>query len=144
MTISFSYAYLKGFERLMVSSPCVHIDVQRPSRAMSPRMTAASSVSCQSVYGGVAHTVHEYGLRDVVSIVTGDYMVDVQHRSTSVQGLTSEYATERAVVLLPDLGDNGVHSPAIELVVRQYLQRHVVLLLIPLDSLSSKGQCRYF
>lgn len=44
MTISFSYAYLNGFERLMVSSPCVHIDVQRPRRAMSPRMTAGLSV----------------------------------------------------------------------------------------------------
>lgn len=39
ITISFSYAYLKGFERLMVSSPCVHIKVQRPRRAMSPLIT---------------------------------------------------------------------------------------------------------
>ena len=121
----------------MVSSPCVHIDVQRPSRAMSPRMTVASSVSCQSVYGGVAHTVHEYSLRDIVSIVTGDYMVNVQHRSTSIQGLTSEYATERAVVLLPDLGDNGVHSPAVELVVAEDLQRQVVLHLVALHGLDA-------
>lgn len=40
MTISFSYAYLKGFERLMVSSLWVQMSVQRPSRAISPRMTA--------------------------------------------------------------------------------------------------------
>jgi len=39
MTISFSYAYLNGFDRLMVSSPSVQIIVHRPNRAMSPRMT---------------------------------------------------------------------------------------------------------
>ena len=39
MTISFSYAYLKGLDRRIVSSPCVQIAVHRPSRAMSPRMT---------------------------------------------------------------------------------------------------------
>lgn len=42
MTISFSYAYLKGFERLMVSSPCVHINVHLPRRAISPRMTMSN------------------------------------------------------------------------------------------------------
>lgn len=44
MTISFSYAYLNGFDRRMVSSPWVQIAVQRPSRAMSPRMTAYTQV----------------------------------------------------------------------------------------------------
>lgn len=39
MTISFSYAYLKGLERLIVSSPCVVTAVQRPRRATSPRRT---------------------------------------------------------------------------------------------------------
>lgn len=44
MTISFSYAYLKGFDRLIVSSPCVQIEVQRPRRAISPRMTMSEEV----------------------------------------------------------------------------------------------------
>lgn len=39
MTISFSYAYLKGLERLIVSSPWVVTAVQRPRRATSPRRT---------------------------------------------------------------------------------------------------------
>jgi hypothetical protein len=38
ITITFSYAYLNRFECLMVSSPCVHIIVQRLNRAISPRM----------------------------------------------------------------------------------------------------------
>jgi hypothetical protein len=50
MTISFSYAYLKGFDRRMVSSPWVQIAVHRPSRAMSPRMTAYAQVL--SIYSG--------------------------------------------------------------------------------------------
>jgi hypothetical protein len=43
MTISFSYVYLKGLLRLIVSSPFVTISVHRPSRATSPRMTVDKS-----------------------------------------------------------------------------------------------------
>jgi hypothetical protein len=40
MTISFSYVYLKGLERLMgEESEEVVVSVQRPRRAMSPRRT---------------------------------------------------------------------------------------------------------
>lgn len=39
MTISFSYAYLKGFDRFIVSTPSVQIAVHRPNLAMSPLIT---------------------------------------------------------------------------------------------------------
>lgn len=39
MTISFSYAYLKGLLRLMVSSDSVTNAVHLDNRAISPRMT---------------------------------------------------------------------------------------------------------
>jgi hypothetical protein len=39
MTISFSYVYLNGLLRRIVSSPRVTMSVHRPSRATSPRMT---------------------------------------------------------------------------------------------------------
>lgn len=39
MTISFSYVYLNGLERRMVSSPSVDICVHLPRRAMSPLIT---------------------------------------------------------------------------------------------------------
>lgn len=39
MTISFSYAYLNGFDRRIVSSPRVQMAVHLPKRAMSPRRT---------------------------------------------------------------------------------------------------------
>ena len=45
ITISFSYAYLNGFERFMVSSPCVEIRVHRPSLAMSPLITEGGTPS---------------------------------------------------------------------------------------------------
>lgn len=40
MTISFSYVYLNGLLRRIVSSPRVTMSVHRPRRATSPRMTA--------------------------------------------------------------------------------------------------------
>ena len=57
MTISFSYAYLKGLDRRIVSSPCVQIAVHRPSRAMSPRMTARRCEVLTSVFAGIGTDV---------------------------------------------------------------------------------------
>lgn len=60
-----------------------------------------------------------------------DDVVDVEHRGTAVQGLSTEYTAECTIVLFPDFGDNGVHRPSIELVVGQDFEWHVVLLLVP-------------
>lgn len=71
ITISFSYAYLNGFERFIVSSPCVQIRVHRPRRAISPRMTDldVSKVEIwQSTIGTL--TVHKHSLRNIVRIVS--------------------------------------------------------------------------
>lgn len=62
-------------------------------------------------------------------------VVDVQHCGAAIQCLPPEYAAEGTVVLPPDLGHYGIHCPSIELVVREDLQWHVVLLLIPFYSL---------
>lgn len=47
MTISFSYVYLNGLERRMVSSPSVDICVHLPRRAMSPLITTRTVKQCR-------------------------------------------------------------------------------------------------
>ena len=64
-----------------------------------------------------------------------DDVVHVEHRRTTVESLSTEYTAECTIVLFTDLGDDGVHRPSIELVVRQDFERHVVLLLVPFDGL---------
>lgn len=51
MTISFSYAYLNGLLRLIVSSDCVVTAVHRPSRATSPLMTVSGELPRRAHYG---------------------------------------------------------------------------------------------
>lgn len=62
-------------------------------------------------------------------------MVNLEHRSPPIEGLPTENATERAVVLFSDLSDDGVHGPAVKLVVRQDFERHIILLLVTLHGL---------
>ena len=64
-----------------------------------------------------------------------DYVIYVEHRSTSVQRLSAEDSTVSAVILLPDLRDDGIHGPSVQLVVGKNLQWYVILLLIALDGL---------
>jgi regulation of enolase protein 1 (concanavalin A-like superfamily) len=75
ITISFSYAYLNGLDRLIVSSDWVVTAVHRPKRAISPRMTISE---CQllHLYGFDQLTVHEHCLGDIVRIMPSDDMVD--------------------------------------------------------------------
>lgn len=80
-------------------------------------------------------TVHKDGFCDVVRVVASYYVIDVEYRCTPVESLSSEDAAECAVVLLPDLRHYSVHGPAVKLVVREDLERHVILLLIPFDRL---------
>lgn len=55
-------------------------------------------------------------------------------RTTRTQ-YAPEHAAERAVVLGADLPHDGVHRPAVELLVRQHLQRDAVRRLVALDRL---------
>lgn len=80
-------------------------------------------------------TIHQDGFRDVVCIMTRDYMIHIEHGSSSVQCLSAEYPAKSAIVLLSDLRDDGIHRPSIQFVVREDFERHAILLLITLDSL---------
>lgn len=82
MTISFSYAYLSGFDLRIVSSPCVHIRVHRPSLAISPLMTI-SRIN-RGHRADLVLTVHQYCLCNVICIVASDNMVDIQACCTPV------------------------------------------------------------
>ena len=135
MTISFSYAYLKGLDRRIVSSPCVQIAVHRPSRAMSPRMTVHECRVLPHVRARKKRTVHEHRLGDVVCIVARNDVIHAKRGSTAVERLPAEYTTERTVVFLSDGRDDAVHRPSVQFVIGKDLERHVVLLLIPFDSL---------
>jgi len=95
MTISFSYAYLSGLERRIVSSPCVQMRVQRPSLAMSPRMTKKRVSRIVPRKDGT-FTIHEYSLCDIVCVVAGDNVIHVEAGGATVKSLPSEYSTERA------------------------------------------------
>jgi len=101
MTISFSYAYLNGLDRLIVSSPCVHIAVQRPNLAISPRMTENVKKLLNSVKDG--HTIHQNSLSYIICVMTGYDVIDVQHSSSPIKGLPPEYTAEGAVVLSANL-----------------------------------------
>lgn len=84
MTISFSYAYLNGLDRRTVSSPSVHINVQRPSRAMSPRMTGYYTFSIGIWYRWPVLTIHQNGLRNIIGIMPGNDMVYTQARCPAI------------------------------------------------------------
>ena len=62
-------------------------------------------------------------------------MIYVEHGGASVQCLSTEDTTECTVVLLADLSNDSVHRPSIQLLVREDLERHAVLLLISFDCL---------
>ena len=67
--------------------------------------------------------------------MAGYDVVHAERGGAAVQGLPAEDTAERAVILLSDRRDDTVHCPSVELVVRQDLERHVILLLIALDGL---------
>lgn len=69
--------------------------------------------------------------------MSGNNVVDGEGRGAAVEGLTAKDAAEGAVVLAADLCDNGVHGPAVQLVVAEDLERKAVLHLVALDRLGS-------
>ena len=78
----------------MVSSPSVHINVQRPNRAMSPRMTKYYTFSIGTWYRLSVLTIHQNGLRDIIGIMPGNDMVYTQARCPAIQRLPPEYTTK--------------------------------------------------
>lgn len=62
-------------------------------------------------------------------------VLDAQTGSTTIESLPSEDTAVSAVALLPDLGDDLVHCPAVELVVADYGEWHVILDCISLHGL---------
>lgn len=63
-------------------------------------------------------TIHEDRLCNVVGVVAGDDVVDLQQVRAAVEGLAAEDATVGAVALLADLGNDLVHRPtAVQLLV---------------------------
>ena len=80
MTISFSYAYLNGLDRFIVSSLCVVTAVHRLSRATSPRMTGRQ----KSLRTAPKLTVHKDCLGDIVRVVSGDDVVYSELRCTAI------------------------------------------------------------
>jgi len=84
MTISFSYAYLNGLDLRTVSSPSVHINVQRPSRAMSPRMTDCYTFSTGMWYQLSVLTIHQDRLRKIIGVVPSDDMVYTEARCPTI------------------------------------------------------------
>lgn len=137
MTISFSYAYLNGLDRLMVSSDCVVTAVHLCRRATSPRRTESQ---CWIMAQLSARTVHQDSLGNVIGIVACHNMVHSKTGGTAVERLATEHATEGAVVAFSDLVDDLVHCPSVELVVGQNLEREAVLGLVLLDGLGVSGK----
>lgn len=76
-----------------------------------------------------AQHIHEDRFRHIVGIVTRHNHVETQSNCGAIESLTSEDAAEGAVVLQPDLLDNLVHSPAVELSIGENGERHRVLLV---------------
>lgn len=93
--------------------------VQRPSRAISPRMTTRAPVSAYRQHGWVILelTVHQYCFGDVISVVSSYDVVHVQASGTTVKSLSSKDATESAVVFPPNFLNDSVHSPSVKLIV---------------------------
>lgn len=84
-----------------------------------------------------AQQVHHDRLRDVVRVVARDDVLDAESGRAAVEGLAAEHPAVRAVALLPHLRDDLVHRPAVQLVVSDDLQRHVVLHRVPLHGLQT-------
>jgi hypothetical protein len=64
-------------------------------------------------------------------------VIHIQHGCASIESLSSEHPAKRAIVLFADLSNYCIHCPPIELIVTKDFKRHIVLLLIPFDSLAN-------
>ena len=81
------------------------------------------------------HTVHEDRLRNVICVMARNNVADAQRRSAPVQSLPPEYATECAVIALANSLNDPIHSPSIEFVVGEDLQRYSILVTVALHCL---------
>ena len=79
--------------------------------------------------------VHHDGLGNVVSVVARHDLIDPELHGAPVQRLSPEDSAEGAVVLETNLGHDLVHRPAVQILVRQDLERYSILVSVPLHCL---------
>ena len=116
--------------------------VHLANRAMSPRITVMS-VSNETRNGAAVRlTVHQNSLRDIISIMSSDDVINSKLSCTTVERLSSEYTTESTVVLLAHLANDLVHGPTIQLIVGEDLQGKAILYLVLLDGLRRSAELR--
>jgi hypothetical protein len=91
---------------------------------------------CAALQAGhvAAQQVEQHSLCNVVGVVAGADGVHLQQHGPAVQRLAPEHAAERAVVLVADFADDGVHAPAVQLLVGQHRQLQLVLPGVALHS----------
>ena len=58
-------------------------------------------------------TVHQDSFRDIICIMTRHDMIHVQHRSPTIECLSSEHSTKCAVIFPAYLGYDSVHCPSV-------------------------------
>ena len=75
--------------------------------------------------------IHKDSLGNVVGVVSRYDLVHSEQSSPAIQSLATENAAEGAVVPAADRGHDAVHRPAVEVLVREDLQRDPVLTLVP-------------
>ena len=75
--------------------------------------------------------IHEDSLGNVVRVVSSHDLVHTEDRCPAVKSLPTEDAAEGAVVPAADRRHDAVHSPAVEVLVGEYLERDPVLALVP-------------
>ena len=79
--------------------------------------------------------VHVHGLSDVVGVMSRQDFVSSYFHSTSIESLSSENATESAVISQPNDFDDFIHSPPIKFFVRHDGEWEAISYLIELDCL---------
>jgi hypothetical protein len=83
----------------------------------------------------VERTIHEDSLCDIIRVVSSDNVINFQTICTSVERLPAKDAAECTIILLSYLCNYGIHGPAIEFIIREYLERYIILLLVPFNGL---------
>lgn len=140
ITISFSYVYFSGFTRgIDSSSPCrwektpKYIITEFPLSILmgaSYRFyVRAPAQSCRVA----AQYVHYHRFRDVIGIMAGGDAIHLQLLGTAVQRLPTKHPTECAIIRAANFAHYPIHCPAIQLLVRQYFQRHLVVVAVLFD-----------
>ena len=93
MTISFSYAYWKGLDHRIVSSPYVQIAVHPSTELRDVSLARLPADVRFSVRARDQRTVHEDRLGDVVCIVARNDVIHAKSGGAAVERLSAEDTT---------------------------------------------------